>query len=328
MRLVASVDAIREYSKKTLLAHTIGRDALNTMVEEAVADLKSTSLIKLNRDETYEATSLGQAVVAASLTPEDGLFIYKDFKNALQAVVMDGEMQIFYMFTPLTTTITDINWPAFRSRIGGLDESGLRVLEICKIKPFLVNQIANGGSTLPDSTPSEVAIVRTYRRFYTALILHDLCHEVSTSALSRTYGIPRGHIQNLAQSAHGFAAGMINFCQRMGWGMLSAVLEHMSDRLLAGAQAELLELAKIPFVKSKTARQMWQNGYRSIRAVADADPDALVQVLLVAQPGKRKGSAEEEETYLKKLRTRAEIIIQNAGRLWDAECSMDIDDEG
>ena len=55
--------------------------------------------------------------------------------------------------------------------------------------------------------------------------------------VARKYDIPRGAVQNLAQTCDGFAAGMIKFCERMGWGMLAAVLEHTSDRLKAGFAA-------------------------------------------------------------------------------------------
>jgi len=34
---------------------------------------------------------------------------------------------------------------------------------------------------------------------------------------------------------------------------MAAALEHFSDRLMAGARADLLALAKIPFIKSRTA---------------------------------------------------------------------------
>ncbi len=74
---------------------------------------------------------------------------------------------------------------------------------------------------------------------------------------------------------------MIKFCQRMGWGMLAAVLEHMSDRLRAGARADLLGLAKVAYVKSRTARVLWENGYGSVRRVAEARVEDLVPVLLL-----------------------------------------------
>ena len=74
---------------------------------------------------------------------------------------------------------------------------------------------------------------------------------------------------------------MIKFCQRMGWGMLAVVLEHMRDRLQAGARADLLEMAQVAYVKSRTARILWENGFRSVRALAEADPKDLVPVLMM-----------------------------------------------
>lgn len=63
---------------------------------------------------------------------------------------------------------------------------------------------------------------------------------------------------------------MIKFCETMGWGCvflerlcfdylltasraMAAALDHFSDRLKAGARSDLLALAKITFVKSRTA---------------------------------------------------------------------------
>ena len=97
--------------------------------------------------------------------------------------------------------------------------------------------------------------------------------------VARKYEIQRGFIQNLAQSCEGFAAGILQFCEAMGWGMLKSVLEHMSDRLKAGARADLLELAKIPYVKSRTARIFWEHGMKSLRAVAEAVPKDLIPIL-------------------------------------------------
>lgn len=87
---------------------------------------------------------------------------------------------------------------------------------------------------MKESTPDEIEIARIYRRFYAALQLRDLCNEMPIHAVARKYDLPRGRIQNLAQTCHGFAAGMIKFCERMHWGALAVVLDHFSDRLKAG----------------------------------------------------------------------------------------------
>ena len=97
--------------------------------------------------------------------------------------------------------------------------------------------------------------------------------------VARKYQVSRGSVQTLSQICEGFAGNVIRFCDRMGWGMLRAALDHMSDRLKAGARADLLELAQIPFVKSRTARILWDNGFRSLRAISEVGAGDLVPVL-------------------------------------------------
>jgi DNA polymerase theta len=90
-------------------------------------------------------------------------------------------------------------------------------------------------------------------------------------------------VQNLAQVCHGFAAGMVKFCQRIGWGMLAVVLDHMRDRLQACARVGLLEMARVAYVKSRTAGLLWENGFRTLRLLAEADAMDLVPVLMVVR---------------------------------------------
>lgn len=138
---------------------------------------------------------------------------------------------------------------------------------------------ANSAKTLAENTSDEMRTARIHRRFYAALQLRDICNEIPISVVARKFGVPRGFVQTLAQICEGFASGMIRFCDKMGWGMLKAALEHMTDRLKAGAKADLLELAMIPFVKSRTARMFWENGFKGLRTVAEAAASDLVPIL-------------------------------------------------
>jgi len=143
--------------------------------------------------------------------------------------------------------------------------------------------------------------------------------------VARRYEVSRGFVQTLAQICEGFAAGMITFCDKMGWGMLKAALEHMSDRLKAGARADLLELAKVPFVKSRTARVFWENGLKGLRSIAEVDAEDLVPILLLAQPKKLRLGEEEEEKYHQKLLLKASIIVTAANRLWERQQQIEIE---
>ena len=112
------------------------------MVDSTLQELQDSELLRLKSDGSYEPTQLGQAVVGSSFTPEDGLFVYGELKKALQAFVMDGEMHVFYMFTPVQMgAATEIDWPVFRDEIDRLDESGLRALQFVGVKPAYVNSM-------------------------------------------------------------------------------------------------------------------------------------------------------------------------------------------
>ncbi|KAL9602186.1 MAG: hypothetical protein Q9219_002050 [cf. Caloplaca sp. 3 TL-2023] len=258
------------------------RARLKDWVQETIDELQNADQISVDSSGMYEATALSRATIGSCMTPEDGMFVHDELRRALQAFVMDGEMHVFYMFTPVTISgLGDIDWRIFRNEMDRLDESGLRVLEFVGINPALVNRMANSGGQLPEQDAEQIKIARIYRRFYAAFQLRDLCNETPVHVVASKYGIPRGFVQTLAQTCEGFAAGMIHFCGALGWGMLKSVLEHMSDRLRAGARADLLELARIPFVKSRTARVFWENGMKNLRAVAEAEVKELVPLLLL-----------------------------------------------
>lgn len=67
--------------------------------------------------------------------------------------------------------------------------------------------------------------------------------------------------------------------------MLAAVLDHMRDRLEAGAKTDLLEMAQVTYVKGWTARLLRENGFKGLRELAEADPKDLVPVLTMVCSG-------------------------------------------
>ncbi|OTA96957.1 hypothetical protein M434DRAFT_66575 [Hypoxylon sp. CO27-5] len=315
IRLANSRDSVDDYIQKTMLNLSMDSDVIRTHVDSSLQDLTEMGFIHCDDSGLYTATQLGKAVVASSLEPEDGAFVHREMQRALQAFVMDGEMHILYMFTPVQDSSIVINWKAFRSEMEGLDDSGLRVMSFLGLKPTQVNKMAQGG-TLKETTPQEKETARIYRRFYLALQLRDLCNEMPIHIVSRKYDMPRGAVQTLAQTCQGFAAGMIKFCEQMSWGAMAAVLDHFSDRLNAGAKSDLLALAKITFVKSRTARVFYENGFKTVAAVANADPKELVPILMQAQPSKVRLKSKDEQKYEEKLLAKAKVIADSANRLW------------
>ena len=119
---------------------------------------------------------------------------------------------------------------------------------------------------------------------------------------------------------------MIKFCERMGWGMLAAVLDQMVDRLRAGARADLLEMAQVTYVKSRMARILWENGLKSVRAVAEAEPADLLPIMMQAQSRKLRLDGEAAEKLKTKLLEKAEIMVSSANRLWERQQLIELEE--
>ena len=116
--------------------------SLKQLIETSMKSLLVSDLITIDQYGGYEATSLSKATVSAYLNPEDGLFLHGELRTALKAFVMDGEMHMFYTFTPIWNPgNVEVNWGVFRDEIDGLDESGMRVLHCVGVKPAVVNRL-------------------------------------------------------------------------------------------------------------------------------------------------------------------------------------------
>lgn len=326
VRLATSPDSIDDYMQKTLLSFTATPADIKEHVQSSLADLTNMGFMTPDDSGGFQATQLGKAVVASALEPEDGAFVHRELQRALKAFVMDGEMHILYTFTPVQDFGVTVNWQVFRNEMETLDDSGLRVLSFLGLKPTFINRMAQGGK-MKEETPEERELSRIYCRFYLALQLRDICNESPIHAVARKYDVPRGSVQTLAQTCQGFAAGMVKFCEGMGWGMMAAVLDHVADRLKAGAKADLLELAKITFVKSRTARVFYDNGFKSVASIANADPMELVPVLMQAQPTKVRLQSKDEVKYGEKLLAKAKVIADSANRLWQLQMQQEINEE-
>ncbi|VTT70701.1 unnamed protein product [Fusarium fujikuroi] len=327
IRLAMSHESIEDYFSKSLLSHTHSAKFVNDCITSSLEEIESMGFVTSDSLSMFTATQLGRAIVASAIDPDDGVFVHSELSRALQAFVMDGEMHVLYTFTPVQEFGVMVNWQVFRNEMEGLDESGLRVLRLLGIKPTTILKLAQG-ATLRETTPEEKQVARVHRRFYLALQLRDLCNEIPIHIVARKYDVPRGMVQNLSQTCQGFAAGMIKFCQQMSWGVMAAALEHFSDRLVAGARADLLALAKIPFIKSRTARVFWDNGFRTVATIANADPTELLPILMQAQPNKIRLKGKDNEKYEEKLLVKAKVISDAASKIWILGSFVMADDAG
>jgi len=60
----------------------------------------------------------------------------------------------------------------------------------------------------------------------------------------------------------------------------------------------------------------WDNGFKTVAAVANADPNELLPVLMQAQPNKVRLETRDENKYRDKLLAKAKVIVDSANRIW------------
>lgn len=142
IRLATSRESLDEYISRTILSYTAETETIRQSVDQSLEDLESRGFIATDHLCSFEATQLGKAIVASGLDPEDGVFIHSEFKKALRAFVLDGEMHVLYTLTPVHDLGgVIVNWRVFWEEIDRLDDSGLRVMGFLGIKPAVVNKM-------------------------------------------------------------------------------------------------------------------------------------------------------------------------------------------
>jgi len=138
--------------------------------------------------------------------------------------------------------------------------------------------------------------------------------------------VARGFVQSLATTCRGFAAMSIIYCRKMGWSGLAAVLVHYSWRLDVGVKDDLIDLARLPFVKSFTARMFWECGLKNVEMVAKEGMEKVLEAIVKAQPKRLRLGEGERQKVASRLRERAEVVVRAAERLWEQECVVELED--
>lgn len=121
-------------------------------------------------------------------------------------------------------------------------------------------------------------------------MLQHLIKEEPLSKVAESFGIERGFLQNLSSTTTGFASMVQTFCSRLGWENLALLLGGFKERLvfgisftvclMKGCRTDLLELAKLPYVKGYTARVFWEGGMKNVSAIAESDASDVVPLLV------------------------------------------------
>ena len=116
----------------------------------------------------------------------------------------------------------------------------------------------------------------TLMLFYNANIFKTSWHHIK-------YPFPSINALN-----HFLLPGMVTvFCGRLGWINLELLLSQFQSRLTFGVQRELCDLVRISLLNGQRARMLYNSGYQTVAALANAEAPDIEHLLKSAVPFQR-----------------------------------------
>ncbi|CAG7822735.1 unnamed protein product [Allacma fusca] len=268
--ITKSAQEVHQYTKSTLLA--LGGDSKEelpasqdggSIIEECLEFLVENEFIKLvkyednDKNDEYVATQLGSACLSSSLSPDEGILVFKELLRARQCFVLANELHTIYQVTPiyLSDQWRNVDWNQYLNLYSSLNPEELRVAQLVGVEErFILSAIM---STVSWKNPMQRAKLSIHQRFYTALALNDLVNEMPIAKVTEKYGVTKGVVQNLQQSASTFAGMVTTFCSR---------------------------LVRLSLVNGQRARILYNAGIQSVADLATCDPAQVEQVFHRAGP--------------------------------------------
>ncbi|XP_012494995.1 PREDICTED: DNA polymerase theta [Propithecus coquereli] len=233
----------------------------------------------------YHPTHLGSATLSSSLSPIDTLDIFADLQRAMKGFVLESDLHIVYLVTPMFEDWTTIDWYRFFCLWEKLPTSMKRVAELVGVEEgFLARCVKGKVVARTERQHRQMAI---HKRFFTSLVLLDLISEIPLKEINQKYGCNRGQIQSLQQSAAVYAGMITVFSNRLGWHNMELLLSQFQKRLTFGIQRELCDLVRVSLLNAQRARALYASGFLTVADLARANIAEVEVVLKNAVPFKR-----------------------------------------
>ncbi|XP_078512764.1 DNA polymerase theta isoform X2 [Lissotriton helveticus] len=365
--VASTPDDVRLYASCTLLASSLEREQQEESVQGAVRGgaieacvewlLKNEfiNILEEEKDgtkvEVYRPTQLGSATLSSSLAPSEALGIFADLQRAMKGFVLENDLHILYLVTPVYEEWITIDWYQFFCQWEKLPTSMKRVAELVGIEEgFLARSVKGKIIAKNEKQHRQMAI---HKRFFTSLVLLELITETPMKAVTRKYGCSRGQLQSLQQSAATYAGMVTVFSNRLGWHNMELLLSQFQSRLTFGVQRELCDLVRVYLLNAQRARALYNAGFVNVADLARGDISEVEAAIKNAVPFKsaRRAVDEDEEAAQERRNTRciwvsgkkpltereaAELIVDEARRLlqedlakmgveWNPDSSVDSD---
>lgn len=322
---------VRLYASCSLLAASLKCEGRQTnedkgAIEACVEWLMENEFISIQKEdqeERYCPTQLGAATLSSSLSPPEALGIFADLQRAMKGFVLENDLHILYLITPLYAEWTTIDWYQFFCLWGQLSSSMKRVAELVGIQEGFLARSVSG--KLVAKTEKQRRQMAVHKRFFTTLVLHDLVNEVPLWTVASKYNCNRGQLQSLQQSASTYAGMVTVFCKRLGWHNMELMLSQYQTRLSFGVQRELVDLVRVSLLNATRARALYAQGLCTVAELARATVSDVEKALRNAVPFKSSKRAVDESEFEAAERRSLRCVWVTGGRaLTEQEAAVEI----
>ncbi|KAM4751261.1 DNA polymerase theta isoform 2-T2 [Anableps anableps] len=325
---------VRLYASCSLLAASMKSDkktesneqTSSGAIEACVEWLMGNEFINIQKDgqdEQYCPTQLGAATLSSSLSPAEALGIFADLQRAMKGFVLENDLHILYLITPLYAEWTTIDWYQFFCLWEQLPSSMKRVAELVGVQEGFLARSVSG--KLVAKTEKQLRQMAIHKRFFTTLVLQDLVSEVPLGTVASKYNCSRGQLQSLQQSASTYAGMVTVFCKRLGWHNMELLLSQYQTRLSFGVQRELVDLVRVSLLNATRARALYAQGLCTVAEVARATVADVEKALRNAVPFKSSKRAVDESEMEAAERRNLRCVWVTSGRaLTEEEAAAEI----
>uniref|UniRef100_A0AAQ5XZN7 DNA polymerase theta n=1 Tax=Amphiprion ocellaris TaxID=80972 RepID=A0AAQ5XZN7_AMPOC len=325
---------VRLYASCSLLAASMtceskkgsNEEANKGAIEACVEWLMENEFISIQKEgheERYCPTQLGAATLSSSLSPPEALGIFADLQRAMKGFVLENDLHILYLITPLYAEWTTIDWYQFFCLWEQLSSSMKRVAELVGVQEgFLARSVSGKLVAKTEKQHRQMAI---HKRFFTTLVLQDLVNEVPLGTVASKYNCNRGQLQSLQQSASTYAGMVTVFCKRLGWHNMELLLSQYQTRLSFGVQRELVDLVRVSLLNATRARALYAQGLCTVAELARAAVADVEKALRNAVPFKSsKRAADESEMEAAERRSLRCVWVTGGRALTEQEAAVEI----
>eukprot|EP00760_Papus_ankaliazontas_P019513 PhM_4_TR18031/c1_g1_i3/m.37170/K02349/POLQ; DNA polymerase theta len=329
--IVKTVYDVQHFIQCTFFHVQAPYEQVHVAAQRALQFLEKSCIIAWSRsNKVFSSSSLGAACVASSMPPEQGLIVYEELSRARERFVLVDDLHILYHVTPPVHGI-EPHWRGYYSDIyTRLKPSNYKTAEAVGIdEGFLISVQQMALPVVRDAALERKIFV--HRRFYVALMLQEIIHEVSICDVAAKFNISRGEVQKLMETAATFANMVATFCDKLNWWFFSGAFERVTQRLKMGVENDLLPLMKIPMMRPWKARLMYKHGLRSVEDIANASIDDLQKLLLTRYPfstDQAMHQAQVHELRSAKLMVKGAKLVLHSDALEMQESALEITAKG